>query len=87
MTAPAPDAFNFVGYDLIEAQTRISALTNCGGFPDIFRNEELNHFGLIEGFDRALEIKRLLAALHPEETHAQCDMYAIWRLDEPMSRV
>src|SRR6516225_9143668 len=38
---PASGDFRFVGYDLIEEQTQISALTNCGGFPDVFRNEEL----------------------------------------------
>lgn len=79
---PAAGDFHFLGYDLVEEQTQISALTNCGGFPDVFRNEELNRFGLIESFDRAAEIRRLLAQRHPEESHAQCEMYAIWRLTE-----
>jgi hypothetical protein len=79
---PAPEDFMFCGYDLIEDQTQISALTNCGGFPDVFGNEELNQFGLIQGFDRACEIRRLLAERHPEEPHAKCEMYAIWRLSE-----
>jgi hypothetical protein len=80
--APAAGDFRFVGYDLIEEQTQISALTNCGGFPDVFSNEELNRFGLIDSFDRAFSVRRLLAELHPEEHHAQCQMYAIWRLNE-----
>ena len=80
--APAPGDFAFVGYDLIEEQTQISALTNCGGFPDVFQNEELNRFGLIDGFDRANEVRRLLAGRHPEEPHAQCELYALWRLNE-----
>jgi hypothetical protein len=80
--APAPGNFNFIGYDLIEEQTQISAVTNCGGFPDVFRNEELNGFGLIDGFDRAREIRRLLVERHPEEHHARCEMYAVWRLNE-----
>lgn len=80
--APAPVDFNFMGYDLIEEQTQISALTNCGGFPDVFSNDELNSCGLIEKFDRADEVRRLLAEKHPEEPHAQCEMYAIWRLNE-----
>src|SRR3954468_4987036 len=33
------DGFVFVGYDLIEEQTQVSALTNCGGFPDVFSND------------------------------------------------
>jgi hypothetical protein len=71
-----------VGYDLIEEQTQISALTNCGGFPDVFRNEELNRFGLIDNFERASKVRSLLVQRHPEEHHAQCEMYAIWRLNE-----
>jgi hypothetical protein len=80
--SPAPQDFRFLGYDLIEEQTQISALTNCGGFPDVFDNSELNSVGLIEGFDRASEIQRMLAQRHPEEPHAQCVPYAIWRLVE-----
>ena len=79
---PAPGDFAFMGYDLIEEKTLISALTNCGGFPDVFSNEELNRFGLIDSFDRAREVRRLLAERHPEEAHAQCEMYALWRLKE-----
>lgn len=79
---PEPGEFDFVGYDLIEEKTQISALTNCGGFPDVFRNDELNRFGLLDGFDRASEVRRLLAENHPEEPHAQCEMYAVWRLNE-----
>jgi hypothetical protein len=80
--APASRDFKFLGYDLIEEQTQISALTNCGGFPDVFSNEELNSCGLIRSFDRASEIKHSLSEKHPEEAHAQCEMYAIWRLIE-----
>lgn len=80
--APAPGAFSFMGYDLIDEQTQISALTNCGGFPDAFDNDELNQCGLIEKFGRAREVRRLLAEKYPEEPHAQCEMYAVWRLNE-----
>jgi hypothetical protein len=71
-----------MGYDLIEEETQISAITNCGGFPDVFSNEELNRVGLISSFERAYEVRRLLAERHPEEPHAQCEMYALWRLNE-----
>jgi hypothetical protein len=80
--APATEDFRFMGYDLIEEQTHISALTNCGGFPDAFSNEELNSYGLISKFERASEVKRLLLEKHTEEPHADCEMYAIWRLNE-----
>jgi hypothetical protein len=80
--APTTGNFSFAGYDLIEEQTQISALTNCGGFPDVFSNEELNPSGLTAQFERAIEVKKLLAEKHPKEPHAQCEMYAIWRLNE-----
>jgi len=79
---PSIGDFKFAGHDLIEDGTGISALTNCGGFPDVFGNDELNCFGLIESFEKACTIRRLLAEKHPEEAHAQCELYAIWRLDE-----
>jgi hypothetical protein len=81
-TAPSNRDFTFVGYDLIEDATQISALTNCGGFPDVFSNEELNSYGLISKFERASEVKGLLLEKHPEEPHADCETYAIWRLNE-----
>jgi hypothetical protein len=81
-TRPGLGDFRFVGYDLIEESTQISALTNCGGFPDVFRNDELNQFGLLREYERAAEVKRLLAERHPKEHHAQCEMYALWRLHE-----
>jgi len=81
-TSPGPGDFRFCGYDLIEELTQISALTNCGGFPEAFRNEELNRFGLIGTFARACAVRCMLAERYPEEAHAQCEMYAIWRLTE-----
>jgi hypothetical protein len=80
--APATGAFAFMGYDLIEESTQISALTDCGGFPETFSNDELNMYGLIPAFARACEVRRLLPEHHPEEHHAKCEMYAIWRLAE-----
>lgn len=80
--SPAGADFIFVGYDLIEEQTQISALTNCGGFPETFSNDELNEYGLISAFTRACEVKKSLPERNPDEPHARCEMYAIWRLVE-----
>ena len=80
--SPAGGDFIFMGYDLIEEQTQISALTNCGGFPDVFNNSELNSCGLILDHGRAIEVKKLLAKKHPEEPHAQCEMYSVWLLNK-----
>ncbi len=78
---PSPAGFRFLGYDLIDDETQISALTNCGGFPGSFSNGELNRFGLIPGFSRAVEVQRDLMERHGEDSHARCGRYAIWRLN------
>ena len=79
---PPAAGFVFVGYDLIEESTQISAVCNCGGFPESFSNDELNRYGLLDDFNRACIVKHSLATLNPDEHHAQCEMYAIWRLSE-----
>ncbi len=70
-----------MGYDLIEEETQISALNNCGGFPKVFANDELNKYGLLDGFERTREVRRLLAQQYTDEHHAKCELYAIWRLN------
>jgi hypothetical protein len=79
---PAPGKFEFIGYDLVEDETGVSALTNCGGFPNEFSNDELNKFGLMTSFDRASRTRQLLKDRHPADTHARCELYAVWRLTE-----
>ncbi|HYI95696.1 MAG TPA: hypothetical protein VEX68_19295 [Bryobacteraceae bacterium] len=84
-TAP-PDGrrladFRFLGYDLVDSECSISALTNCGGFPDVFANSELSTLGLLTDFRRAVEVQRQLRTMHPEERHADCHLWAILRLD------
>jgi hypothetical protein len=73
-------AFEFLGYDLLDTEACASALSNCGGFPDVFQNDELSQHGLIRSFGRALEIQTNLRKNHPEEHHADCDVWAIFRL-------
>ena len=81
-SAPAGGDFVFMGYDLIEESTHISALTNCGGFPETFSKDELNKYGLLFEFARAREVREWLPVHNPDEPHAYCEMYAIWRLSE-----
>lgn len=76
----APSAcFEFLGYDLVDVQGPASALTNCGGFPDVFANSELSRVGLLPDFGRALEVQSLLRSRHPDEPHADCHLWAILR--------
>jgi hypothetical protein len=76
----SPDGpFEFAGYDLVDVQHSASALTNCGGFPDVFSNSELSALGLLPDFNRAVEVQKLLRQSHPEEHHAKCHLWAIFR--------
>lgn len=85
--APVRDGgeFEFVGYDLVERATGISALTNCGGFRDVFDNAELTSKGLLANHARAAEVQKGLGANHPQEPHANCDLWAVfrWRGSKP----
>lgn len=81
--SPSFASFECLGYDLVDYDCSISALTNCGGFPDVFAGSELSHVGLIPGFERAVEIRDELRLAHPEEHHANCHVWAIFRLIEP----
>ena len=78
--APLVAPFEFLGYDLVDVEGDVSALTNCGGFPDVFANSELSRVGLLPEFERAVEVQRLLRSVHPEEHHADCHLWAIFRV-------
>ena len=81
-TAPSAANFKFIGYDLVEVNGGISALTNCGGFPDVFANAELSEVGLLTEFGRANKVQALLRSLYPNDPHANCDLWAIFRAAE-----
>jgi len=71
--------FEFIGYDLIEKEGDISALTNCGGFDETFSPTDLNQYGLISDFEKAKNIQTELPKNNPEEHHADCYLYEVWR--------
>ena len=75
-------AFTFLGFDVVDVQSSASALTNCGGFPDVFDNPELSADRLLMSHARALEVKALLHEKHPHEPHADCHVWAIFRADD-----
>jgi len=79
---PLPGAslnFEILGYDLVDVQASASALTNCGGFPEVFENSELSSKGLLTSCSRALEVQSELRRRYPEEAHANCHVWAILR--------
>lgn len=76
---PSDSRFQFEGYDLIDVQGGISALTNCGGFPLAFENSELSAVGLLSSLDRAHGVRDGLKTHYPGHAHANCDVWAIFR--------
>jgi hypothetical protein len=72
--------FVFRGFDLVELQTGISALVNCGGFDKAFAPTELSDCGLLADHARALSVQQRLRAEYPDEHHADCDVWAVWQL-------
>ena len=62
---PGSQDFVFPGSaNSLRRRTQISALTNCGGFPKAFLNEELNQRGLISGFQpMRRDVQRLLRGI------------------------
>ena len=75
----APMGFGFLGFDVLDVRGDVSALTNCGGFDDVFASEELSPLGLLTDLNRANEIRRGLRSTYPNEPHAECHVWAIWR--------
>jgi hypothetical protein len=71
--------FEFAGFDLVDVHGDVSALTNCGGFEGVFANAELSELGLLTDLSRAQEVQAALRAQYPEERHADCHLWAIWR--------
>ena len=77
--------FEILGYDLVDVQASASALTNCGGFPEVFENSELSAKGLLTSCTRALEVQSELRRRYPEEPHANCHVWAILRAQSQTS--
>jgi hypothetical protein len=73
------DGYEFLGYDLLDQDFSISALTNCGGFDETFLPNDLDDKGLIDDFKLAYDIKRRLLENNPEEHHADTNVIAVWR--------
>jgi len=75
----AIDGFEFQGYDLLDYDYEISALSNCGGFDETFLPDDLNQVGLITDYSKAAGIRRRLKENNPDEHHAECNLFALWR--------
>jgi hypothetical protein len=84
MESVALPGFRLVGFDLLDVRGDVSALTNCGGFDQVFGKEEISELGLLRDLGRAYEVQRGLRSAYPYEHHAECHVWAIWRFGEPV---
>lgn len=75
---PIAPGFTFAGYDLIERKTGVSALASGADFADVIPKTALNAVGLLTSFDAATTMRRDLAANHPDQPRAKCELMAIW---------
>lgn len=77
------EGFEFCGFDL--ADYWVSAILNCGSFTEgdyfskAFNYRELNQFGLVSDYEAARRIRLKLMDEYPDNEHAYCDVFAIWR--------
>jgi hypothetical protein len=71
--------FEFVGYDVVDIHGDVSALTNCGGFPDVFSSDELLPFGLLPTRKRAVAVQAALKQRYPGHSHTDCHVWAVFR--------
>ncbi len=78
--ALADSRFRWCGHDLVERETGISALTNCGGFDLAFTARDMSTDGLIVAYARARDVQSALRRHYPGEHHANCELWAIWEL-------
>jgi hypothetical protein len=71
--------FDFIGYDLLDKDYNVSALSNCGGFDETFLPADINQYGLIDNFEKVFEVRKRLFENNPDEHHADCNVIAVWR--------
>lgn len=78
LDAPAPAGFSFIGFDVVDVHGDVSALTNCGGFDDVFAGSELSERGLLQDAARAYRVQRDLRRLYPGDSHTDCNVWGLW---------
>lgn len=73
---PIPEGFTFCGYDILDSDCSISVLLNCGRFPAIVAESELNRLGLLDRFQRAEAVATALRRSYPDDPH--CGHCRVW---------
>lgn len=70
--------FEFCGYDLMDDMFEISAIIGCGNLNEKFVYK-LNQYGLLDNLQDAIDAQKQLYVDFPDEYHAHCDIYGLWR--------
>ena len=81
---PTLSGYEFCGFDLAEGDESdvagTSALTNCPHcFDEVFTVSDLNYYGLLDSREEAERLQELLPKQYPDQPHAYCEIFAIWR--------
>lgn len=77
------ERFSFQGFDLIEQPgCGISAIVNCGGFNQSFKPTDVSAIGLFDNYEFARTVQQRLQEHYPNEIHAYCCLWAIWKMRE-----
>ena len=81
---PTLAGYEFCGFDLAEGEdfgvAGTSALANCPNcFDEVFTFRDLNKYCLLDSRQEAERLQELLPRQYPDEPHAFCSVYAIWR--------
>ena len=71
--------FAFQGYDLL-GDGDISAISNCGGFEGAFQTRDISEVGLFDTYAFARKVQKRLRHQYPTEPHADCEVWAIWKM-------
>lgn len=70
-----------LGFDVIDGYCGNSLITNCGGYPEIFNDEDISKYGLLDDYYNACRIRDELRRQFPECAHArECCVWAIYRV-------
>jgi hypothetical protein len=72
----------FLGYDIIDGDSSISLVTNCGTDEEGLFDDHIQPNGLLGDLDRALQIRDRLRRDFPADPHAaDCTVWAVYKVD------
>ena len=70
--------FEFLGFELIDVDTRVDPILNCSSFEGL-TPKNLTKFGLISNYQQAKNLQNEIMEKFPEHVHSETKIFAIWR--------